>query len=122
MKVGGWQRRLASIAVGVLMLIVCLPAFAACPPWRGAPVIIGKSGEQLCARHHEPLQRTTVYGPDPAICILVQETKEAANARGCSPNALPFGVSRTKSRLYSRAVGTSYCPHCETFVQAHSRK
>ena len=117
----GWQRRLAYIGVSVLMLIVCHDATAVCPPWRGARVTIGRSGEQLCAKHHEALQKATVYGPDPAICILVQETKEAAHARGCSPNALPFGVSRTKSQLYSRAVETSYCAQCEAFVRAHSK-
>jgi hypothetical protein len=122
MEGGGWQRRLARIAVGIPMLMACLAASAACPPWRGAPVTIGQSGERLCAKHHEPLQKTTVYGPDPKICILVQETKEAANARACSPNALPFGVSRTKSQLYSRVVKTSFCQECETFLQAHARK
>ena len=105
----------------VLIAIVCLASTvaAACPPWQGAPVITGQSGERLCAKHREPLQATTVYGPDPAICILVQSTKEAAKARACSPNALAFGISRTKSQLYSRAGKTSYCRQCEVFVQVH---
>ena len=108
--------------IRVLIAIVCLAstaAAAACPPWRGAPVITGQSGERLCAKHREPLQATIVYGPDPAICILLQSIKEAAKARACSPNALAFGISRTKSQLYSRAVKTSYCRQCEAFVQAH---
>jgi len=107
--------------IRVLIAIVCLASTAAagCPPWRGAPVITGRSGERLCAKHREPLQATIVYGPDPAICILIQSTKEAAKARACSPNALAFGISRTKSQLYSRAVKTSYCRQCEAFVQAH---
>ena len=107
--------------IRVLIAIVCLAstAAAACPPWRGAPVITGQSGERLCAKHYEPLQATIVYGPDPAICILIQSTKEAAKARACSPNAFAFGISRTKSQLYSRAVKTSYCRQCEAFVQAH---
>jgi len=109
--------------IRVLILTVCLAsaATASCPPWKGPPVIIGQSGERLCAKHHEPLQTTVVYGPDPGICILVQSTKEAAKARACSPNALAFGISRTKNQLYSRAVKTSYCRQCEAFVQAHSK-
>jgi len=72
--------------IRVLIAIVCLASTAAagCPPWRGAPVITGRSGERLCAKHREPLQATIVYGPDPAICILIQSTKEAAKARACS--------------------------------------
>lgn len=106
----------------VLMVAFASVATASCPPWRGARVTNGRSGERLCAKHHEPLKTTTVYGPDPSICILVQSTKEAAKARACSPNALPFGISRMKSQLYSRAVQTSYCSQCEAYVQAHIRK
>jgi hypothetical protein len=83
---------------------------------------MGQSGERLCAKHHEPLLKTTVYGPDPAICILVQPTKKAAKARACSPNALPFGVTRNRSVLYSRATETFYCRSCELFVQARVKK
>ena len=122
MEDGGWRRGLAHIVLGVLMLVVSLAATAACPPWRGAPVIIKPSGERLCGKHREPLRKTTIYGPDPAICILVQENKEAAKARACSPNAVPFGVSRTKSQLYSRAVEISYCPQCEASVHTQARK
>jgi hypothetical protein len=124
MEDGGWRRRLAHIAscVSVLLVTFASTARAACPPWRGPAITVGPSGEQLCAKHHEALQKTTVYGPDPAICILVQQTKKAAKARACCPNAMPFGISRTKSRLYSRAVETSYCNQCETFVQAQVRK
>ena len=121
MEDGGWRRGLAHIAIGLLVLVLSLAATAACPPWRGALVIIKPSGERLCGKHHEPLRKTTVYGPDPAICILVQENKAAAKARACSPNAVPFGVSRTKSQLYSRAVETFYCAQCEAFVQARAR-
>ena len=121
MENGRWRRGFAHIAIGVLVLAVSLAATAACPPWRGAPVIIKSSGESLCGKHHELLRKTTVYGPDPAICILVQENKEAAKARACSPNAIPFGVSRTKSQLYSRAVETSYCPQCEAFVHTQAK-
>ena len=115
---------MARIAICVLVLIFCLTsaARAACPPWRGVPVTVGKSGERICAKHHELLQQTTVYGPDPAICILVQESKRAAKARACCPNALPLGVSPTKSQLYPRAVETFYCNQCETFVHTQARR
>jgi hypothetical protein len=106
----------------VLMLTFASVARASCLPWRGARVTVGHWGEQLCAKHHESLKTTTVYGPDPGICILVQFTKEAVRARACSPNALPFGISRTKSQLYSRPVQTSFCDQCEAYVQAHVRK
>jgi hypothetical protein len=124
MEDGGWRRRLAHIAICVLVSLVASAPIArsACPPWRGAAITVGSSGERICAKHHESLLKTTVYGPDPAICILVQQTKTMAKARACCPNALPFGISRTKSRLYSRAVETSYCNQCETFVQAQVRK
>jgi hypothetical protein len=110
------------IRVALLLLCLTLTASAACPPWKGDPIVLGREGERLCGKHREPLRKTTVYGPDPAICILVQPTREETKARACSPNALPFGVSRTKSRLYSRAVETSYCGQCEAFLLAPARK
>ena len=124
MEDGGWRRQIANVALSVFVLLVvsASTAWAACPPWRGPTITVAPSGERLCAKHHELLLKTTVYGPDPAICILVQQTKTMARARACCPNALPFGISRTKSQLYSRAVDASYCNQCETFVQAHSKK
>ena len=124
MEDGGWARRLAGIAVCGLVLPVFVgsTARAACPRWRGPSVIFGQSGERSCAKHHELLHKTTVYGPGPTICILVQQTKKAAQARACCPNALPFGISRTKTQLYSRAVESVYCNQCETFLQAQMRK
>jgi hypothetical protein len=109
--------------IRVLLVIFCSASLATAgtPQWRGPAVTISSSGERLCAKHHVLLQATTVYGPDPAICILVQPTRKAEKARASSPNALPFGVSRMRSQLYSRAVTTSYCRECETFVQAHSK-
>jgi hypothetical protein len=97
-------------------------ATAGCPPWKGDTVVSGRDGERLCAKHREALRKATVYGPDPAICILVQPTGEQTKARACSPNALPFGIGRTKTRLYSRGLETWYCRQCESFVLAHARK
>jgi hypothetical protein len=113
-----WRRRSITICFLVSLFSVASKAPAECPPWRGASVTVGRTAERLCAKHHEVLLRTTAYGPDPAICILVQCTKAAAKARACSPNALPFGVSRAPIRLYSRAVETFYCNQCETFLEA----
>jgi hypothetical protein len=109
--------------IRVLLVIFCSASLATAgtPQWRGPAVTISSSGERLCAKHHVLLQPATVYGPDPAICILVQPTRKAEKARASSPNALPLGVSRMRSQLYSRAVTTSYCRECETFVQAHSK-
>jgi len=119
---GGWKRRVA-IATCLSGLLISFPSAsrAGCPPWRGPAVTVGRSGERLCAKHHEPLLKATVFGPDPTICILVQPRKEVAKARACSPNAVPFGVSRAKSVLYSRPIEVFYCSSCETFVQARSR-
>jgi hypothetical protein len=124
MEDGGWPRRLACIAICILVPLVCFAsaARASCPPWRGPSVVIGPAGERVCAKHHERLQKTTVYGPDPAICILVQQTRKAAAARACSPNALPFGITRAQSRFYSRAAESFYCSQCEAFLQAQLRK
>src|SRR3954468_7806552 len=71
---------------------------------------------------HDPPAKQSFEDNGSRSCILVQENKKTAKARACSPNALPFGVSRTKSRLYSRAVETVFCPQCEAFVQAQARK
>lgn len=123
MEDGQARKRLAALATCLLGALICFPsaASAGCPPWRGPAVTVGRSGERLCAKHHEPLLKATVFGPDPAICILVQPTNKVAKARACSPNAVPFGVSRAKSVLYSRPIETFYCTSCETFVQARSR-
>jgi hypothetical protein len=109
--------------IRVLLVLFCSAslATAATPRWRGPAITISSSGERLCAKHHVLLQPTTVYGFDPAICILVQPTRKSEKARASSPNALPFGVSRIRSQLYSRAVTSSYCRQCETFVQAHAK-
>jgi hypothetical protein len=124
MESGGGRKRLAAVAIWILVALICFPSAsrAGCPPWRGPSITMGPSGERLCAKHHDALLKATVYGPDPAICILVQPTKEAGRLRACSPNAVPFGVSRTKSLLYSRAIETFYCRSCERFVQARVRK
>jgi hypothetical protein len=106
------------------LLLFCagaVAAAAACPPRHGARTTIGAAGEQLCAKHREPLQAVTVYGPGDGACVLVQQTKTARAARACSPNALPFAISRTRNALYSRAVAASYCKRCEAEVQAHAR-
>jgi hypothetical protein len=111
------------MGIRVLLVIFCSASLAAAatPRWRGPAVTISASGERLCVKHHAPLQTTTVYGPDPAICILVQPIPKAEKARASSPNALPFGVSRTRRQLYSRPVNASYCRECESFVQAHAK-
>jgi hypothetical protein len=106
----------------IFVASVAFAATASCPPWQGPGIVIGPAGERLCAKHREPLQVTTVYGPGDGVCVLVQPTKEMAKARACSPNALPFGVSRSLNQLYSRAVETSYCSRCEANLQAHVRR
>ena len=85
--------------------------------WQGPPVITGNSGEQLCAKHHLPLQRVTVFGPGDGICVLVQPSKAWTRQQARSPNALSFALRRKASLLYSRAVQVSYCFRCEDEVQ-----
>jgi hypothetical protein len=107
----------------VLTLMLACAASAGSPPWHGPPIITGKAGEQLCAKHREPLQRITIFGPAAGVCILFQPSKQAARQLARSPNALPFGISRAKSLLYSRPVETSYCVQCEEEVRhATARK
>ena len=106
----------------LLVLVVLLPTTGRCSPWKGLPVTVSQSGERLCAKHRERLETITVYGPGSGVCILFQPDKRTAKARAASPNALPIGVRREKSQLYSRAVEVSYCKHCEADVMASVRK
>jgi hypothetical protein len=68
------------------------------------------------------LEITTVYGPGDGVCILFQPDKKTAKARAASPNALPMGIRREKSQLYSRALEVSYCKRCEADVVGLVRK
>jgi hypothetical protein len=84
-------------------------------------VTLSQSGERLCAKHRERLETITVYGPGNGVCILFQPDKRSVKARAASPNALPIGIQREKSQLYSRAVEVSYCKRCEADVTASVR-
>jgi hypothetical protein len=106
----------------ILVLLVFLPNTGRCSPWKGPPVIVGQSGERLCAKHRERLETITVYGPGNGICVLFQPDKRTAKARAASPNALPIGIRREKSQLYSRAMEVSFCKRCEADVMASVRK
>src|SRR5689334_1554415 len=46
--------------VALLLLCLASTAAAACPPWKGDSVVFGSAGEPLCAKHREPLLKTTV--------------------------------------------------------------
>lgn len=105
----------------ILVLVALLPATGRCSPWKGPPVTVSASGERLCAKHRERLESTTVYGPGSGVCVLFQPDKRTATARAASPNALPIGIRREKSQLYSRAVEVSYCKRCEGDVMASVR-
>jgi hypothetical protein len=105
----------------ILILVVILPTTGRCSPWNGPPITVSPSGERLCAKHHERLETTTVYGPGNGVCILFQPDKRTAKARAASPNALPMGICREKSQLYSHAVEVSYCKRCEADVTASVR-
>jgi hypothetical protein len=106
----------------ILVGIALLPITGRCSPWKGPPVTVSRSGERLCAKHRERLETVTVYGPAGGVCILFQPDKRTVKARAASPNALPIGIRREKSQLYSRAVEVSYCKRCETDVMASVRK
>lgn len=105
-----------------LAVFLAMPSVAECSPWRGAGVIIGRAGERLCAKHHQQLTTTTVYGPADGVCVLLQPNKRTAKVRAASPNAFPLGVTRQKTPLYSRAAEVSYCARCEADVIAAARK
>ena len=106
----------------VLALLAMLPATAHCSPWKRPPVTINRAGERLCAKHHQQLERITVYGPGNGVCILFQPNRATARARAASPNPLPLGIQRTRSQLYSQAAWVSYCKSCEADVMAAIRK
>jgi hypothetical protein len=108
-----WEYRI----IALLLLAFACVANASSPPWRGPPITTGSGGEQLCAKHHQPLQRVTVYGPADGVCVLVQPSKTMSRQLARSPNALRFDLHRKASRLYSRAVQMSYCLRCEEEVQ-----
>jgi hypothetical protein len=103
----------------VAMLTLCLArtAGAGSLPWRGPPIIIGSSGEQLCAKHRQALQRVTVFGPAEGVCVLVQPSKRMARQLARSPNALPFDIQRKPNLLYSRATEVWCCLRCEEEVR-----
>jgi hypothetical protein len=102
----------------ILVLVALLPTTGYCSPWKGPSVTVSPSGERLCAKHRERLETITVYGPGKGICVLFQPDKRTLKARAASPNALPIGIRREKSQLYSRAVEVSYCKRCEAEVMA----
>ncbi|MEY2529325.1 MAG: hypothetical protein QOJ05_1415 [Verrucomicrobiota bacterium] len=106
----------------LLALVMLLPTTGICSSWKGPPVIIGRFGERLCAKHHQRLETTTVYGPGDGVCILFQPDKKMVKARAASPNALPIGIRQDKSQLYSRAVEVVYCKRCEAEVAGSARK
>jgi hypothetical protein len=106
----------------ILVLLVSLPSAGHCSPWKRPPITISQSGERLCAKHRERLETITVFGPANGVCILFQPDKRTVTARAASPNALPMGIRREKSQLYSRAVEVSYCKRCEVDVMASMRK
>lgn len=106
----------------ILVLVVVLPTTGRGSPWKGPAVTVSRSGERLCAKHRERLETITVYGPGTAVCILFQPDKRTVKARAASPNALPIGIRRERSELYSRAVEVSYCKRCEADVMASVRK
>jgi hypothetical protein len=106
----------------ILILAAFLPTTGRCSPWRGPAVTVSQSGERLCAKHRERLDTITVYGPGNGVCVLFQPDKRTVKARAASPNALPIGIRREKSQLYSRPVEVSYCKRCEADVMASVRK
>jgi hypothetical protein len=110
------------IRVVLLLTAMASLASAGSRPWRGAPVIAGSSGEKICAKHHELLQRTTVFGLGGGVCVLVQPSKKFTWQAARSPNALPFGIRRKADVLYSRAVEVSYCVRCDEEVERAVRK
>lgn len=106
----------------ILIALVSLASAALGSPWRGPRVTIGPSGERLCGKHHQRLETTTVYGPGDGVCVLFQPDKRTVKARAASPNALPVGIRREKTQLYSRGVEVSYCKQCDMDVMASLRK
>jgi hypothetical protein len=106
----------------LVLLVLLLPGTGRCAPWKGPAITVSQSGERLCAKHREHLETITVYGPGNGVCILFQPDKRTAKVRAASPNALPIGIRREKSQLYSRAVEVSYCKRCEADVTASVRK
>ena len=106
----------------ILALVLFVPPTGRCSPWKGPPVTVTQSGERVCAKHRERLETITVYGPGNGVCILFQPDKRTAKARAASPNALPMGITRQKSQLYSHPVEVSYCKRCEADVMASVRK
>lgn len=118
---------LLSMRVVHLFALTCLLFFtcavrAGSSRWQGPAIITGHSGEQLCAKHHQPLERVTVFGPGDGVCVLVQPSKAWTRQQARSPNALPFALHRKSSLLYSRAVPMSYCARCEEEVQGAIRE
>lgn len=113
----------AVIALSKLISIIGLAVTFACateagsPRSQGPPVVTGSSGEQLCAKHHQPLQGVTVFGPGGGVCVLVQPSKAWTRQIVRSPNALPFELHRKANLLYSRPVQVTYCFRCEEEVQ-----
>lgn len=108
------------VRIALLTLSFACAAAAGSLTWQGPRIISGRSGEQLCAKHLQPLQRVTVFGPASGVCVLVQPSKGMARQLARSPNALPFGVHRKPDLLYSRAVQTWCCLRCEEEVQRAS--
>jgi hypothetical protein len=105
------------ICILLLMLSFACAADAGSPRWQGPPVITGSSGEKVCAKHHQPLQLVTVFGPGNGICVLVQPSKPWSRQVARSPNALNFALHRKANLLYSRAVQVWYCVRCEKEMQ-----
>ncbi|MEP6810557.1 MAG: hypothetical protein ABI992_09965 [Chthoniobacterales bacterium] len=106
----------------LLLIFSTTLAHASCPRWRGPARMSGAGGEVRCAKHREALQELTIYGPGGGVCILFQPTKEMMQARACSPNALPLGVERKRSELYSRPTQVWFCARCEAEVQAQLKR
>lgn len=105
----------------IVLVVVLLPAAGRSSSWKGPPVTVSQSGEQLCAKHRQRLETITVYEPGNGVCVLFQPDKRTVKARAASPNALPLGIRREKNQLYSRAVEVSYCKRCEADVMASVR-
>jgi hypothetical protein len=111
-----------AVIVGLLLQAFAGEVTAGSKPWKGARIISGSAGEQVCAKHREPLQRTTVFVPGGGVCVLVQPSKKFTWQVARSPNALPFGIQRKADVLYSRATEVSYCVRCEEEVERATRK
>jgi len=119
--VAGFIKKMSNVfRIALLTLSFACAATAGSLAWQGPRTISGNSGEQFCAKHHQPLQRVTVFGPAAGVCVLVQPSKGMTRQLARSPNALPFGVHRKPDLLYSRAVQTLCCLRCEEEVQRAS--